>query len=115
LYVLNQKDPVSAVAFAVLRTGECGFKGYGTRKEILGLARDNTGRYFAPGETFEQHIQNWEPVMESIADGYRTGVATVDPKPEKVCEYCHVTPLCRRADDRCEADDDEEKEQDDVE
>jgi len=114
LYVVSQGEPVSAVAFAVLRTGDCALKGYGARKEILGYSRDNTGRYFTQGETFEQHIAGWKPVMDSIAAGYRSGAAMVDPQPERVCEFCHVTPLCRHADERGEPEDGEDREREDA-
>jgi probable DNA repair protein len=115
LYVVSQDEPVSAVAFAVLRTGDCAFKGYGARKEVLGFPRDNTGRYFAEGETFEQHIAAWKPVMDTIAGGYRAGAAAVDPQPQRVCEYCHATPLCRLADERRESEDSGDREHEDAE
>ncbi len=113
LYVISQNQPVSAVAFAQLRTGGCDLKGLAERKEILGKSRDNSKQYLN-GNTFEQHIAEWRPVLEKIGQSFRDGVAAPDPLPERVCEYCHLPAVCRRAeletDDPCqhgEVDDEE--------
>lgn len=113
LYVITQKQAVAGVAFGQLRTGGCDLKGLAARKEILGRSRDNSKQYMN-GATFEEHIAEWRPVLEKIGESFRAGVAAPDPLPERICEYCHLPAVCRRAeletDDPCqhgEIDDEE--------
>jgi hypothetical protein len=97
LYVGSQPTPVSGVAFAVVQRGACDFKGYAARPQILGKQRDNTGRHFLPGDTFEAHIGRWQAVLDGIGQAYAAGGADVDPSPARVCDYCHLAALCRIA------------------
>jgi probable DNA repair protein len=95
LYVASQEEPVAAVAFALLRTGDCALKGYGARTDILAQRRDMTAKYFAPGDTFEQHIGKWNGVLDEIGQAYAAGIAKADPLPERVCDHCHLPAFCR--------------------
>jgi probable DNA repair protein len=97
LYVNSQEEPVAAVAFALLRTGGCALKGYGARTSILAQRRDMTAKYFAPGDTFNQHIGKWSGVLDEIGEAYADGIARVDPLPERVCDYCHLPAFCRHS------------------
>lgn len=113
LYVITQTQPVSGVAFGQLSAGGCDLKGLAVRKEILGQPRDNSKRYMN-GNDFEKHIAEWRPVMDKIGESFREGMAAPDPLPDRVCEYCHLPAVCRRAeletDDPCqhgEVDDEE--------
>jgi ATP-dependent helicase/nuclease subunit B len=113
LYVIAQTQPVSGVAFGLLRTGRCDMKGLAARKEILGQSRDNSKRYLNDND-FEQHVAGWRPVLDEIGKSFRNGIASPDPLPERVCEFCHLPAVCRRAeqetDDPCqhgEVDDEE--------
>ena len=97
LYVNSQEEPVAAVAFALLRTGGCALKGYGARTSILAQRRDMTAKYFALGDTFNQHIDKWSGVLDEIGEAYADGIARVDPFPERVCDYCHLPAFCRHS------------------
>jgi probable DNA repair protein len=96
LYAIMQDREVAAIAFSTLRRGDCGFAGYGKRKEILGQKKDNSSRYLN-GDTFEQHIAKWRSVMASLAEDHVRGVATVDPLDQDVCKYCDFGAVCRVA------------------
>lgn len=102
---------IAGVAFAVVRTGKCDFKGEAARKEIFG--KPQNGRRF--GE-FTQSLETWQPELERLANNFLAGDAEVDPKhPPKTakstCRLCHLGALCRIAEVAKPSDDEEEFEE----
>lgn len=101
---LEKNNDVSAVAYAHVRTGECGLSGYGTRKEILGLGRDMSAIYFGAA-TFTEHITKWKPELERLITNFLGGNAEVDPRrppteSRSPCNRCSLPALCHVA--QCE-------------
>lgn len=102
---------IAGVAFAVVRTGKCDFKGEAARKEIFG--KPQNGRRF--GE-FTQSLETWQPELERLANNFLAGSAEVDPKhPPKTakstCRLCHLGALCRIAEVAKPSDEEEEFEE----
>lgn len=102
---------IAGVAFAVVRTGKCDFKGEAARKEIFG--KPQNGRRF--GE-FAESLDSWPPELERLANNFLAGSAEVDPKhPPKTakssCRLCHLGALCRITEVAAPSDEEEEFEE----
>jgi RecB family exonuclease len=98
LAMLQQKFDLAGLSFAVVRKGECGFKGYLREKDMLPCT-DPSKRSFE-GMPFDEYTLRWGEELERIATSFVHGDAMVDPKipPGKSgspCEHCHLTSLCR--------------------
>ena len=90
IYAVTAREPLSAVAFAQVRTGENLFRGYSTLEGSLpGL------KPVEPAELAER-IAEWQTVLDALGRGFRAGRAEVDPKNRfDTCQYCHLHALCR--------------------
>jgi len=90
IYAVTASEPLAAIAFAQVRTGENQYKGYSTLDGVLpGL------RVSDPAE-LQERIAEWRRVLDSLGQEFRAGRADVDPKERfKTCEHCHLAALCR--------------------
>jgi probable DNA repair protein len=99
---------VGAVAFARVRSGD-------TRYE--GVARD-AGHFpglRVPGsrggprgfDRWEALLAEWQRRLEALAAEYAAGEARLAPDPPRACAYCHLGALCRIAETRPAAADEE--------
>ena len=89
LYCATSEERIAAAAFARIRTGEIQFSGAAENTSLpdLKAIRLDAG-------SLGEQIVEWKRVLESLAENFSAGLATVDPKPN-ACAYCHVTALCR--------------------
>jgi probable DNA repair protein len=88
LLALERGDhDIAGLAFAHLRVG-------GNR--FVGVVRETP---FADGivalDDWEENRENWETALNALADQFKQGDATVDPRKSSVCDYCQIGPLCR--------------------
>jgi len=90
LYCATSARPIDGAAFAVIRTGELGFRGITENDAILPEIKKMSTQ---PG-SFADQVAEWRRILERLAADYRSGLAVVDPK-EGACEYCGLTALCR--------------------
>jgi RecB family exonuclease len=98
LAMQQQKFNLAGVSFAIVRKGECGFKGYLRKKDLLPCT-DPARRSF-DGMTFDEYTVQWAEELQRIAASFVQGDAAVNPKipPGRngsPCEHCHLTSLCR--------------------
>jgi probable DNA repair protein len=98
LSMLQQKFNLAGISFAVVRKGECGFRGYLRETDMLPCT-DPSKRSFE-GIAFDEYTGRWAEELERIAASFVQGDAAVDPRipPEKSgspCEHCHLSALCR--------------------
>ncbi len=110
----QQKFNLAGVSFAIVRKGECTFKGY-TREGNLLPCADPAKRNFE-GIAFDEYTGRWAEELERLATSFVQGVAAVDPKIPKgksnsSCEHCHLSALCRVGDLADAAYDDESEEE----
>jgi RecB family exonuclease len=117
LAMQRQKFNLAGVSFAIVRRGECGFKGYLRENDLLPCT-DPAKRSF-DGMAFDEYAGRWAAELERIAASFVRGDAVVDPKIPpgnngSPCEHCHLASLCRvgdlatgDADDAGEGDADE--------
>ena len=90
IYAATAHEPLAAVAFAQVRTGECRFSGYAATEGALPGAK-----IVEPAELAER-IATWRGVLTQLGTEFRTGRADVDPKDRfDSCDFCHLPALCR--------------------
>jgi probable DNA repair protein len=90
IYAVTAAEPLAALAFAQVRTGDNFYKGYSTIEGALPGAKA-----VEPAE-LRGRIDEWRRVLDSLGNEFRAGRASVDPKDRfKTCEYCHLAALCR--------------------
>jgi RecB family exonuclease len=88
LYALNASEPVSAVAFAKLKTGGMRFMGLARAKDAIPKVR--------AAENWESLLAGWRRELDALGTGFAAGEARVDPKELlSTCRYCDLQPLCR--------------------
>lgn len=92
LYAVTNAEPVTAVAFGILKRGpQFGF---------VGLARDE-GKLpkVKTGETpWDDMLQGWGRTLDALVARYVAGDSAVDPKAgNATCKHCDLKPLCRVA------------------
>jgi ATP-dependent helicase/nuclease subunit B len=90
IYAVTSREPLAALAFAQVRTGENLFKGYTTIDGALpGIKPIDAGE-------LDGRIAEWRRVLEALGQDFRRGRAPVDPKDQfKTCDFCHLSALCR--------------------
>ena len=88
LYALNAAEPVSAVAFAKLKTGGMRYMGFSKAKDAIPKVRQS--------ENWATLLEGWKTELEALGSGFAAGDARVDPKNLlATCRYCDLQPLCR--------------------
>ncbi len=90
LYCATSARPISGAAFAVIRTGELGFRGITEKDAVL----PGIKKMSSQPASFADLVVEWKRILEQLAADYRDGCAAVDPKPG-ACDYCGLTALCR--------------------
>ena len=90
LYAVTSNEPLAAVTFARLKTGEMKFLGYSKDKDVLPEVKPPQ-RFSWPGLLAE-----WKREAESLGAAFAAGDARVDPKNDlKTCRLCDLQTLCR--------------------
>jgi ATP-dependent helicase/nuclease subunit B len=88
LYALNAPEPVSAVAFARLKTGAMRYLGFSDRKDLIPEVK--------PARDWAALVAGWQRALDALGAGFASGDARVDPKKLlATCRYCDLQPLCR--------------------
>jgi probable DNA repair protein len=90
LYCATSPEPIAGAAFAVIQTGDLGFRGITEE----GVALPGLKKMQVPPVTFGELIEEWRRVLERLAEQFRAGLAEVNPKVG-ACEYCGLRALCR--------------------
>ena len=88
----------AVVTFAHTRTGNCKFEGLAADEDLLADATVFKEWKNRPDglEKWADLKQYWRVNLAELGLQFGKGVATVDPKiPNKSCEYCHLSTLCR--------------------
>jgi len=97
LYSLARPEAPAAVAFAQVRRGDCALLGLAAHADgpegVKPLAQsDHAGRF----ATWPALLAGWRITLEQLAEAFRSGAATVDPKKRPLaCSRCDLSTLCR--------------------
>ena len=89
LYAVTHPHTVAGALFAKLKPSEMGFKG--AVEEDVDLP---TGARGDAGVLTADRLAQWRRNLESLADEFIQGVATVDPRDGQ-CNFCEIGSLCR--------------------
>lgn len=99
LYAVALGSSVGAIAYAVLRRGECGFAGLAdgeTENLPLAEAAQWLEKQGLAGLSWDDLRSLWREKLETHARDFVQGRADVDPRDgEDTCRYCTFHPLCR--------------------
>jgi ATP-dependent helicase/nuclease subunit B len=94
LYALS--DPAAdAVAYAIVRSDKCAFKGVGSAPGVEGVTGNlakSSGRENIADMTAAREY--WQATLTQLAERFMAGENAVDPSPE-ACRYCARQSLCR--------------------
>jgi ATP-dependent helicase/nuclease subunit B len=91
LYCATSDQPVGGAAFALIRTGELGFRGLTNPNAALPEMKEMKISSPLP---WEQQVAAWRQVLERLAEDFCAGLAEVDPK-QGACDNCGLRALCR--------------------
>lgn len=101
LYCISSEHPIAGIAFAQVRADQMQFKGITAEENILPDVKTirslrQTIADDVQLSEWSQLTQQWQTVLQNLAQQFRSGVAKVDPKdPVKSCSLCHLHELCR--------------------
>lgn len=86
LYAVSHQEPLGAVLFGQIRTGEAVFKGYAAAEGVVPGAKVRE---------LGEDVGEWRRVLDRLGADFRAGVANVDPKKPATCRHCTLLALCR--------------------
>ncbi len=90
IYAVSAREPLAALSFAQVRTGENLFRGYSTIDGAL------PGAKAIEPAALAERIEEWRRVLDALGRDFRAGRAGVDPKDRfDTCKQCHLAALCR--------------------
>ena len=90
IYAVAAREPLAALSFAQVRTGEHLFRGYSTIDGAL------PGAKLIEPAALTERIAEWRRVLDALGQDFRAGRAIVDPKERfDTCKQCHLAALCR--------------------
>lgn len=91
------RQRIGAVAYALLRPGQCGLRALAAADDLLPGARvvgAQDALIAQPG--WDGLLADWRAALEALAQGFIGGDAAVAPKSiARSCEHCALPPLCR--------------------
>jgi len=97
LYCIARRPYPSGIAFAIIRPDAVKFQGVAEREDYLpGIQLPRTAERFGSVATWTEQCVVWEKKLATLAEEFRTGVASVEPiEGEKTCRNCSLQALCR--------------------
>ena len=94
LYAVKHKDSVDGILFGVVKKGDSSLKG--EVDDAVDIMQNSKSKTIAKIADWPTHVEKWEAVLTTLATDFSLGVAKVDPKNASSCDYCELTPFCRR-------------------
>lgn len=95
LYCVASPEPVAALVFARLRTGEMAYTGISERADLM-PGVDPSEQAGDLGMTWTDRQDQWRHVLEQLANQFHRGDFAVEPlQRPKTCRNCRLEALCR--------------------
>ena len=94
LYAVSHRDTVDGIVFGIVKKGESSIKG--EVDEMVSVFDGKNSTSIARIGDWPSHLTNWQSVLTTLATDFCQGFAAVDPKSKTSCQYCELTPFCRR-------------------
>lgn len=85
----------AAVAFARVRSGECGFQGLASEDVGIEEIRPYEGASEGLPTDWPALITQWRESINMLAGEFVTGRCDVSPRGAGACQFCGLQPLCR--------------------
>jgi len=102
----NANAPLAAVAFAKVRSDDCGFVGIAAAEGLLPKVAgidEAAARKLFPGQTnWDALLVHWRNSIAAIAREISSGEAAVSFRDENDLAWCEVLPLLRLAERRAQ-------------
>lgn len=97
LYASVVRKKLAGILFAQLQARELCFKGISEEAELAPKVKSYEGmKQTREMASWSAVLASWKTTVEKLAEGFKTGVADVDPlKPGLTCRYCELSTLCR--------------------
>jgi ATP-dependent helicase/nuclease subunit B len=90
-FTTQEDQKYSGISFAEIKPGKLQFKGF--------INGDEESEKYLPGitatDSWEMHLTHWRSRIETLAQDFCHGEASVDPNDKNSCQYCDLQPLCR--------------------
>jgi probable DNA repair protein len=93
LYAVTHPDKLAAVSFVTVGAKGVGYQGVARDNDILPGVKEFSSKKLGLGD-WRELLTHWQRVVETLADEFASGHATVDPLPS-ACRYCHLNTICR--------------------
>lgn len=87
----TQEAPLSGIAFAQLRRGDCRFTEM-AKVGIFNPVNKNTERY---EQMWLDNREHWPAILSRLAEEFLAGKADVNPVDDSACKYCKLAAVCR--------------------
>ena len=91
LYAMLEPEQTRGLYFGVLHNSKMQYKGMQDAQLAFGKG---TGKII-PADDWPAQMQEWQQILAGLAQEYREGRAVVEPVNPKVCQFCHLSPVCR--------------------
>lgn len=97
LYLIYAEPDAAAMIFALVKTKDMKFIGIACDEDLIpGVKGYSELAQCQQYESWSMIVDSWRNNLESLAKGFSSGDAKVDPKRYPItCRYCDVQPLCR--------------------
>ena len=91
---------ISAIVYGMVRYQECKFSGISEQPKSLPGLRHVFAKtkYDTEAETIHEQVPIWQTELTELVSGYASGLAEINPKDSKTCNYCDLQGVCRIAD-----------------
>ena len=95
LYLVASQEPIAALVYGRLRTGDMAFNGISERDEML-PGVDPSEQAGNLGMTWSDRQAGWRDVLTQLAVSFHRGEAAVAPlQRRKTCRNCRLETFCR--------------------
>jgi probable DNA repair protein len=96
LYTLTRGAAPAALAFGLVRRGNCSLAGLGVRDAVAPGIRSLEPGGADTARDWPAQLVAWRATLERLAAEFRSGRVPVDPKRyPQTCTHCDLRPLCR--------------------
>ncbi len=96
LYAYTMGSDCSAASYAVVRSRNLAYRGFGNTDAGVGLTTDTSKASAGKLNDWTDLQEHWRRVLEQLARSYLDGDAAVDPPdPKHSCRFCGLQSVCR--------------------
>lgn len=96
LYAISRNQPVAAILFAQVKSGNMLFRGLSDEAAIAPKVTTFDKSKYSFGSDWDDLFTTWRRVLNSLATEFEKGETSIMPKDfPGTCNYCHLHAVCR--------------------